>query len=80
MADNALQSIDIGSLPGLSVYMWQDGALFDRIMNQYMSVDYPRGVDPANPVAHLSRNNPEANLTSMTSTLSENSMLDSLLS
>ncbi|KAL6722321.1 hypothetical protein ACLMJK_001428 [Lecanora helva] len=30
----------------LSLFLWQDGAPFDNVMNQYMSANYPAGIDP----------------------------------
>ena len=39
----------IAGSPALSVFVWQDGAEFDRTMNQYMSAPFPAGIDPGNP-------------------------------
>lgn len=38
----------VGS-PALSVFVWQDGAEFDRTMNDYMSAPFPAGIDPGYP-------------------------------
>ena len=46
---------DLGSIPGLTIFIWQDGARFDSVMNQYMSAGYPVGIDPVTSMA-LSRN------------------------
>lgn len=37
-------------MPGLSLFLWQDGAPFDNVMNHYMSASYPQGIDPATPL------------------------------
>ena len=45
-------SLAIGKLdtPTLSIFVWQDGAGFDRTMNNYMSTEFPAGIDPSNPL------------------------------
>ena len=50
---------DIGGIPGLTIFLWQDGAIFDGVMNQYMSANYPVGIDPTSPTA-LTRNGSHA--------------------
>ena len=36
--------------PALSVFVWQDGAPFDLMMNRYMSAQLPAGIDPIDPM------------------------------
>ena len=31
------------------MFVWQDGAPFDQMMNRYMSAQVPAGIDPAEP-------------------------------
>ncbi len=40
---------DMLDIPTLSVFVWQNGARFDRTINDYMSAPFPVGIDPSNP-------------------------------
>ena len=55
--------LDIGNIPGHTVFLWQDGALFDEAMNAYMSVDWPLGINPSNPLAIMQSNGLGSNAT-----------------
>ena len=35
--------------PALVVFLWQDGAYFEGILNRYMSIGFPTGIDPSAP-------------------------------
>ena len=41
----------------LSLFLWEDGAWFDDIMNEYWGTDSPVAIDPLNPLALLSNAN-----------------------
>ncbi|CAF9943552.1 MAG: hypothetical protein ALECFALPRED_000603 [Alectoria fallacina] len=36
--------------PVLTLFLWKNGASFDRIMNKYTSAPYPAGIDPRTPI------------------------------
>ena len=42
--------LDLGDMRGLSLFLWQDGAPFDDVMNEYMSASFPSGIDPSSAV------------------------------
>ena len=35
--------------PGLTLFLWENGATFDDTMNKYTSADFPAGIDPRFP-------------------------------
>lgn len=49
LAKKLVVSKGITGNPALSVFVWQNGAGFDRTMNSYMSAPFPAGIDPRNP-------------------------------
>ena len=40
---------DIHGQPGLSLFMWKDGAPFEWLLNHENTLDFPPGMDPVNP-------------------------------
>ena len=45
-----------GAVPVLSLFLWEDGAWFDDIMNEYWGTDSPVAIDPLNPLKLLKSN------------------------
>jgi hypothetical protein len=43
---SSLTSKDSMSTPALSLFVWEDGAPFDWLMNQYMTAEFPFPPDP----------------------------------
>ena len=40
---------DIHGQPGLSLFMWRDGAPFEWLLNHENILEFPPGMDPVNP-------------------------------
>ena len=40
---------DINGQPGLSLFMWKDGAPFEWLLNHESILEFPPGMDPVNP-------------------------------
>ena len=51
--------------PALSIFIWEDGANFDRTMNDYMSAQFPAGIDASNPFMVRRRLSVFGNLTTL---------------
>lgn len=49
-------SLDPDGNPGLTLYVWADGSLFDSVMNDYMNSDFPKGLNPASMQRMLGNN------------------------
>ena len=45
---------DIHGQPGLSLFMWEDGAPFEWLLNHENILEFPDGVDPVTPESGLS--------------------------
>ena len=56
-----VRSLDIGHLPGLTLFLWQDGSPFDQTMNQYMSASVPSGIDPILPMMLMQNDTIQSN-------------------
>ena len=44
---------DIHGQPGLSLFMWKDGAPFEWLLNHENTLEFPPGMDPVNPKSLL---------------------------
>ena len=40
---------DVQGKPGISVFMWEDGAPFEFLLNQETIFEFPPGMDPTSP-------------------------------
>ena len=40
---------DVQGRPGMSLFIWEDGAPFDFLLNQETILEFPPGMDPTNP-------------------------------
>ena len=63
---------DVLGAPALSIFVWQDGAAFDGRMNDYMSAQFPAGIDPRSAMALNNRVSLVGNLTVAGSMLTRN--------
>ena len=56
-----------GAVPVLSLFVWEDGAWFDEIINDYWGTDSPVAIDPLNPFKLLRNSNSTGDTLSMVS-------------
>ena len=40
-------------VPAVSMFVWMNGAQFQDVLNAYMSVRYPRAIDPKQPTGNF---------------------------
>ena len=43
--------LDTNGQPGLSLFMWRDGAPFEWLLNHENTLEFPPGMDPVDPEA-----------------------------
>lgn len=47
---------DVQGRPGLSLFIWEDGAPFEFLLKQETILEFPPGMDPTNPEPPLLKN------------------------
>lgn len=65
VADSLSIVEDHSGIPALSVFLWKDGAPFDKTFNSYMSAGFPAGIDPASPMGVLGNSSFQKTATKM---------------
>lgn len=54
MTNNPITPEDVAGNPGLTVFLWEDGAPFEWLMVVYAGLDFPPGMGPLGPAVGLS--------------------------
>lgn len=58
--------------PSLTLFIWEDGALFDDAINDYIGSDSPSGLDPFRPLMLLSTSSSTGNTSLLMSVSRQN--------
>lgn len=61
-----------GARSVLSLFLWEDGAWFDDIINDYWGTDSPSAIDPLNPLKLLKNSNSTGDTNLTLSMISQN--------
>lgn len=61
--------------PSLTLLIWEDGALFDDAMNDYIGSDSPSGLDPFRPLMLPSNSSTRGSTSQLMSVIPQNSSI-----